>query len=28
VSSAMVVLFNLVTDLVYRVVDPRIQVGG
>ncbi|NNM74355.1 ABC transporter permease [Enterovirga aerilata] len=28
VSSAMVVLFNLVTDLVYRAVDPRIQVGG
>ena len=28
VSSAMVVLFNLITDLVYRVVDPRIQVGG
>jgi peptide/nickel transport system permease protein len=28
VSSAMVVLFNLITDIVYRVVDPRIQVGG
>ena len=28
VSSAMVVLFNLITDMVYRVVDPRIQVGG
>jgi peptide/nickel transport system permease protein len=28
VSSAMVVLFNLITDVVYRVVDPRIQVGG
>ncbi len=27
VSSAMVVLFNLLTDLVYRVVDPRIEVG-
>lgn len=25
VSSAMVVLFNLITDLVYRVVDPRIE---
>ena len=28
VSSAMVVLFNLITDVVYRFVDPRIQVGG
>lgn len=28
VSSAMVVLFNLITDLVYRVVDPRIEVGA
>ena len=28
VSSAMVVLFNLLTDLVYRVVDPRIEVGA
>jgi peptide/nickel transport system permease protein len=28
VSSAMVVLFNLITDVVYRVVDPRIQVGA
>lgn len=25
VTSAMVVLFNLLTDLVYRVVDPRIE---
>ena len=25
VSSAMVLIFNLVTDLVYRVVDPRIE---
>jgi peptide/nickel transport system permease protein len=25
VCSAMVLLFNLITDLVYRVVDPRIQ---
>jgi ABC-type dipeptide/oligopeptide/nickel transport system permease component len=24
----MVVLFNLITDVVYRFVDPRIQVGG
>ena len=28
VSSAMVVLFNLITDVVYRGVDPRIQVGA
>lgn len=28
VSSAMVVLFNLATDLTYRFVDPRIQVGA
>jgi len=28
VSSAMVVLFNLITDLVYRLVDPRIEVAG
>ena len=28
VSSAMVVLFNLITDVVYRFVDPRIQVGN
>jgi peptide/nickel transport system permease protein len=28
VSSAMVVLFNLLTDLAYRVVDPRIDVGA
>ena len=28
VSSAMVVLFNLVTDLIYRAVDPRIEVGA
>ena len=27
VSSAMVVLFNLITDLVYRLVDPRMEVG-
>jgi len=25
VSSAMVLIFNLVTDLVYRLVDPRIE---
>jgi peptide/nickel transport system permease protein len=27
VSSAMVVLLNLLTDIVYRAVDPRIEVG-
>tara|TARA_B100000700_G_scaffold163062_1_gene180502 strand:+ start:1830 stop:2816 length:987 start_codon:yes stop_codon:yes gene_type:complete len=27
-SSAMVILANLLTDLVYRLVDPRIRVGG
>lgn len=27
VTSVMVVVFNLVTDLVYRLVDPRIEVG-
>ena len=25
VSSAMVVCFNIATDLVYRIVDPRIE---
>jgi peptide/nickel transport system permease protein len=25
VCSAMVLIFNLVTDLVYRMVDPRID---
>jgi peptide/nickel transport system permease protein len=28
VSSAMVILFNIATDLVYRIVDPRIEVGA
>ncbi|MGY2053053.1 ABC transporter permease [Methylobacterium sp. JK268] len=28
VSSAMVLVFNLVTDLVYRVVDPRIEAAA
>ncbi len=28
VSSAMVVLLNLMTDVVYRLVDPRIEVGA
>jgi peptide/nickel transport system permease protein len=27
-TSVMVVLFNLVTDLLYAVVDPRVEVGG
>lgn len=27
VSAAMVLLFNLITDIVYRVVDPRIRVS-
>lgn len=27
VSSAMVLVFNLVTDVVYRAVDPRIEVA-
>ncbi len=27
ISSAMVVLFNLITDVVYRIADPRIEVG-
>ena len=26
VSSAMVLIFNLVTDLIYRLVDPRIEI--
>lgn len=28
VTSAMVVLFNLITDMIYRVVDPRIELGS
>lgn len=28
VTSAMVILFNLITDLVYTLVDPRIEVGA
>jgi peptide/nickel transport system permease protein len=28
VCSAMVLIFNLVTDLVYRMVDPRIQLSA
>jgi peptide/nickel transport system permease protein len=28
VSSAIVVLFNLMTDLIYRLVDPRIEVAA
>ena len=27
VSAAMVLLFNLITDILYRVVDPRIRVA-
>lgn len=27
-TSVMVVLFNLLTDLLYAVVDPRVEVGG
>ncbi|GGB55951.1 ABC transporter permease [Tistrella bauzanensis] len=28
ISAAMVILFNLVTDLVYRIADPRIEAAG
>jgi len=28
VSAAMVILFNIVTDIVYRLIDPRIAAGG
>ncbi len=28
VSAAMVIVANLLTDLVYRLIDPRIRVGG
>ena len=28
VTSALVVFFNLVTDVVYRFIDPRIAIGG
>jgi peptide/nickel transport system permease protein len=28
VSSAMVLAFNLATDLIYRAVDPRIEVAA
>jgi len=28
VTSAMVILFNLITDLIYTLVDPRIEVGA
>lgn len=28
VTSALVVFFNLVTDLIYRFIDPRISMGG
>jgi len=28
VTSTMVVVFNLLTDITYRIVDPRISAGG
>jgi len=28
ISAAMVILFNIMTDLVYRLIDPRIGAGG
>jgi peptide/nickel transport system permease protein len=28
ITSAMVVVFNLITDLIYRFIDPRIEFGG
>jgi peptide/nickel transport system permease protein len=28
VTSLMVVFFNLLTDLIYRFIDPRIEMGG
>ena len=28
ITSAMVVIFNLLTDIVYRIIDPRIAAGG
>jgi len=28
VSAAMVLLFNLITDVLYRLVDPRIKVAS
>ena len=28
VSSAMVIIFNIITDLVYRIADPRIGVSA
>lgn len=28
VSAAMVILFNILTDIVYRLIDPRIAAGG
>ena len=28
VTAAMVVLFNLLTDLIYRFVDPRIELAS
>ena len=28
VTSATVIFFNILTDIAYRFVDPRIRVGG
>ncbi|MFX8685026.1 ABC transporter permease subunit, partial [Acinetobacter baumannii] len=28
VTSALVILFNLIADLIYALVDPRIEVGA
>jgi len=28
VSAALVIVANLLTDVVYRMIDPRIRVGG
>lgn len=28
VTSIMVVVFNLITDVIYRLIDPRIAAGG
>ena len=28
VSAAMVILFNVITDIAYRLIDPRIAAGG
>ena len=28
VAAALVVIINILTDIVYRMIDPRIRVGG